>query len=76
MKRQLLLLEVIHMHYRTRDKLCDHQRSRQGWGGGESEKEGERKNSLVCSIPKRGETQPQITLARTRKSSGVVVKRR
>lgn len=33
------------------------------WEGGvKQEKE---KNSLVCSIPKRGETQPQITLAGT-----------
>lgn len=31
-------------------------------GGVKQEKE---KNSLVCSIPKRGETQPQITLAAT-----------
>lgn len=33
-----------------------------GWGGVKQEKE---KNSLVCSILKRGETQPQITLAGT-----------
>ena len=31
-------------------------------GGVKQEKE---KNSLVCSIPKRGEKQPQITLAGT-----------
>lgn len=33
--------------------------------GGGSVKQEKEKNSLVCSILKRGETQPQITLAGT-----------
>lgn len=36
-----------------------------GGGGGGSVKQEKEKNSLVCSILKRGETQPQITLAGT-----------